>query len=509
MSKKTEIFTKEVSFDINDNKPKLFNKRVKKVIPKDFNILVSDTGKTRHFTPASQEWFNNIYVYNNNYLKSLPIADNNLIDLLKSYFNSRIKHKLLKKNNKSIPIRNRRLSTKRIFVGKGELKHTNNKVIITFFIYNTEGMYLSKLYKREKKVLFYPNLYLLKNTTKDSHDKNKLIITYNRRFRLNELLSSSYQYEWYLSYITRFITKKNKILNKVNTYYINLTNLVENNILTENDKLLLFTNKVKNIYILAYPSFNNYLIACKRAYKSKLLKFHYLLSFNETKFDLFYMDKLVNLVKKLYYKDVKFNIVNLKKMHLNSDIYTQAVALKLKNRNNRLYRILKSSLRKIKLPVISKIEEKLGKPNKNEFPINRIRNNIISSMFEYNTKDPLNNLLLDFFPSMVNLRTTSRYRWSIKKHSISFKNYLLKHLKHMKLRGIRVEAKGRLTRRRTASRSVFKMKLKGGLKNVESSFRGLSTTMLRGIFKSNVQYSIINSKNRNGAFGVKGWISSK
>lgn len=73
----------------------------------------------------------------------------------------------------------------------------------------------------------------------------------------------------------------------------------------------------------------------------------------------------------------------------------------------------------------------------------------------------------------------------------------------MKLRGIRVEAKGRLTRRATASRSVFKMKLKGGLKNVDSSFRGLSTVMLRGYAKSNVQYSLLNSKNRNGAFGVK------
>jgi hypothetical protein len=33
--------------------------------------------------------------------------------------------------------------------------------------------------------------------------------------------------------------------------------------------------------------------------------------------------------------------------------------------------------------------------------------------------------------------------------------------------------------------------------------------MLRGIVKSNLQYSVINSKNRNGAYGVKGWVSSK
>ncbi len=82
-------------------------------------------------------------------------------------------------------------------------------------------------------------------------------------------------------------------------------------------------------------------------------------------------------------------------------------------------------------------------------------------------------------------------------------------IKTYEIRGIRVEAKGRLTRRATASRSVFKMKWKGGLKNVDSSFIGLSTIMLRGYAKSNVQYSLINSKNRNGAFGVKGWVSSK
>ena len=41
------------------------------------------------------------------------------------------------------------------------------------------------------------------------------------------------------------------------------------------------------------------------------------------------------------------------------------------------------------------------------------------------------------------------------------------------------------------------------------SFRGLSTIMLRGIVKSNLQYSIVNSNNRNGAYGVKAWVSSK
>jgi hypothetical protein len=41
---------------------------------------------------------------------------------------------------------------------------------------------------------------------------------------------------------------------------------------------------------------------------------------------------------------------------------------------------------------------------------------------------------------------------------VNLSNYVIFNLKHRKMAGVRVEAKGRLTRRFTASRSVFKMK---------------------------------------------------
>jgi hypothetical protein len=50
---------------------------------------------------------------------------------------------------------------------------------------------------------------------------------------------------------------------------------------------------------------------------------------------------------------------------------------------------------------------------------------------------------------------------------------------------------------------------KGSLKNIDSSYRGLSAVMLRGHVKSNLQYTMTNSKTRNGSFGLKGWVSSK
>jgi hypothetical protein len=75
--------------------------------------------------------------------------------------------------------------------------------------------------------------------------------------------------------------------------------------------------------------------------------------------------------------------------------------------------------------------------------------------------------------------------------------------------GIRLEIKGRLTRRYRADRAVFKVKWKGGLKNIDSSYKGLSSVNMRGFVKPNVEYSIYTSKRRIGAFAVKGWISGK
>jgi hypothetical protein len=213
------------------------------------------------------------------------------------------------------------------------------------------------------------------------------------------------------------------------------------------------------------------------------------------------------MVEGMYNKKVEFNIVELNQIYLNSDIFTQAVVLKLKNRKNSLYKVLRTSLRKVNLPNISRKDEKYYEFNKHDLLINKVRNSYISSMFDTTTNiDPLNKLLIEFYPSSENLDIKVKDRYSLNKTilPVSLETYVINTLKHMKLAGVRIEAKGRLTKRFTASRSIFKMKWKGGLKNVDSSFKGLSTVMLRGIVKSNVQYTLLNSKNRNGAFGIKG-----
>jgi hypothetical protein len=321
-----------------------------------------------------------------------------------------------------------------------------------------------KIIEMKKDTISFKRPLFLNNEQKLSTNEdinNKRIIKLNRPLSLKEFM---FQFD-FNTYIDKILSS---LLDKMNKYSSSLINLVETKVLTNKEKSLLFNDKVKNIKTLLFHAshekngFNELKVEIERWYiYYHLLLPLYLFMFNKAKFTMNFMEKLTHLVKNLYNKEVVFNIVNLKKMHLSSDIYTQAVALKLKNRDNKLYRVLKSSLRKIKIPDFSKINAKNNKLNKDEFLDNKIRNSLINSMFtaeQEDVKDPLNNLLLNFFPSAENIKKSVVKKGSVKNYSISLKDYVLMYLKHIKIRGIRVEAKGRLTRRFTASRSVFKMK---------------------------------------------------
>jgi hypothetical protein len=405
--------------------------------------------------------------------KNFELDLNKLVYLLNILGHSKSSRELKLKINKINTEKNKLINTKNL----GSLLKKSQWTLINIYTKNKKIDKIIKINKdidKKFEIISFNRPLFLKHgqiLPINENINNKRVIKLNRPLSLNEFL---YQFD-FDTYIDNM--EKNDILNR-----INISTFVK-----------LIKEKVEEGYRDAH-----------------LLLPLYLFNFNKTKFGMYLMEKLTHLVKSLYNKEVVFNIVNLKKMHLSTDIYTQAVVLKLKNRDNKLYRVLKSSLRKIKIPNFNKINEKKNKPNKNEFIDNKIRNSLINSMFtKEDVKDPLNNLLLKIFPSAENLQKSVVKKGSVKNYSISLKYYVLMYLKHLKVRGIRVEAKGRLTRRFTASRSVFKMKWKGGLKNVDSSFKGLSTIMLRGYAKSNAQYSFLSSKNRNGAFGVKGWVSNK
>jgi hypothetical protein len=193
---------------------------------------------------------------------------------------------------------------------------------------------------------------------------------------------------------------------------------------------------------------------------------------------------LLELVEEIYGKKVEFNIVKLKKLHLNSDIYTQTVALKLKNRNNNLKKVLQSSLNKAQISTFFREAAKHYDFDRNDLLINIIRNDKVTSMFglatafsqgnmkQDNVNDPLSTLLLDMFTNAEDSKVISRKAKSgvaitpvqsnklvaAMPRTTSLQKYIFESLKHLSMRGIRIEVKGRATRRLTAARSIFKMK---------------------------------------------------
>ena len=477
--------------EIGLNKPLIFNKKANLqsvVIP--LKSMTSDVGVTRHFAPASQEWNNSVYSYNNDYIKFLPIADKNFMKLVKSYFNMYFSNKILE--SKQLSTRFKRLSVRKIFVGKGELKHTSSKVIITLYVFNKEQNIINSEINKITKTLLYPNTSLKQTIVKD------LTVKYNRPLTINEFLNLPL-YEKYLDFT----------INYVNTINNELKNVI-NTIAAKRDLSDLPKYEDINLNSFMYTNYDDFIIKSLTWYLRELISYKTSLSLNKAKFEESYLLPLKDLVSKIYNKNVEFNIVQLKKLHLNSDIFTEAITLKLKNRENKLYRVLKSALTRVKIKKINKyIEKNKDRMNRKNLFINKIINTKIN-LFDSSVKESLNKLLFDIFPFINKAdNKKSNNNPSVFKNSVSSSYFISKYIKHINLAGIRIEAKGRLTRRLTASRSVFKVKWKGGLKNFDSSFRGLSTVMLRGHAKSNVQYTMLNSKNRNGAFGVKGWVSNR
>lgn len=479
-------------------KPLIFSKKVNlkhKIIPLD--VITNTIGPIRFFPPATKEWFNSIYAYNQNSIKNLSIADKTLSRLIRSYFNFYFNKKVLK--SKKIAMRFRRLSFKKIFISKAELKHTNSKVIITLYIYNEEKRLLSRKLEDLEKLYFDSKFKLsdlsLKNLLDDIKEYKKTVplIDY-----LEELKSSILE--------LNLLKGKSKDLLNIANLESSLDNINEMIILSKKDKTAseildqIYTESIRKIWLDK---------EIKEIASCKLL-----LNLNQSKFEDAFLIKLKHLIGKIYNKEVEFNIVNLKTLYFNSDIFTQAISIKLKNRKNNLLSVLKSSLHLVKLPAVNRIREKYGTADK--LCLDHLKNLHINSVInKYNiNNDTLDELLLDILPY-------SRVMSDIKdKAPISTynENYteiynpldlVINSLKYKTMAGVRLEARGRLTRRFTASRSVFKVKWKGSIKNLDSSYKKLSSVILRGHVKSNVQYTVINSKTRNGAFGLKGWISSK
>jgi len=123
-----------------------------------------------------------------------------------------------------------------------------------------------------------------------------------------------------------------------------------------NVKLLLFKNKK----IIGNP--NNFYNKTIRSLLHKelilLRKYKLRLNLNKSKFEEKLLYKLNNLIIKYYNKKVEFNIVNMRSIILNSDLFTQILSLKLKNNKNTPLKMMNILLNKVVLPKVNRTIEK-------------------------------------------------------------------------------------------------------------------------------------------------------
>lgn len=245
-----------------------------------------------------------------------------------------------------------------------------------------------------------------------------------------------------------------------------------------------------------------------------------LASFNESKFEAKYLLPLTSLVRRVYTapgdasqgKEVSFNFVNLKYPYHNSSLFSSILVAKIKNRKTKLLTVLRASLAMWKVGRLS--AEARATLYKEIYNRERRLPNIKvdeNSQFVPALMDNAIHLKYDTTVGMRNSRVKGNNLTTLAEASSDSRalvNTTLKALKNKAVSGIRLEVAGRLTRRYTAARSLFKLRYKGNLKNMDSSQKGLSAVLLRGHAKSNLTYTKTCSRVRIGSFGVKGWVSS-
>nr|YP_010632705.1 ribosomal protein S3 [Cladonia arbuscula]WBP64150.1 ribosomal protein S3 [Cladonia arbuscula] len=588
--------------NMNDDKRRLLNKvqyttdaynkldkqaSKKDKISRTFTKANNYVGKPRHFSPLSNEWYNSIYTFNMNLLKILPTLNKILLRIVKSYFN--FYSRKLEKNIKSrrLRIKARRLSINKILTSKPQLKHTNDQIIITLYTYNRQKIYylnkLKKIASLDVMDTFLPNFLkekIFKSNMEDWPSNIKLKTIKNKGLDM-------------LTFNSKINQQKNNI--SLNMDAIAQANAANNFTYKDTSADISYG---KSIYSEKFYSFyNNYAAKCLR---EEILSVYnrQLIYINKSKFDQRYILPLVDLVKKIYYKNIEFNIVDLKYIYLNSYIFSETLLTKLKNRKNNIIKVLDKSLwlftvpdmdklavyndiytrdkrlQNLKADSFTKIEylnlktsnnnKILQLPfsdnsqtlrmdtinNKQSLKISGKSLNINSekslkinsdndlSHVQPKDKDGVDSLLsavytgrsLDIFKNYK----TSKHVDNIRKtcNGIFIENQegvtcastplnlissdythekqkkVFKNIKNVDVTGIRIEAAGRLTKRNTAAKSVFKLRYTGNIKDMDSSYKGLSSVTLRGFAKSNLQHTKSESYIRIGSYGMKVWISS-
>lgn len=323
-------------------------------------------------------------------------------------------------------------------------------------------------------IIYKDNKVVFSSVKKDFNPYSISLINIVLSKYLNIYINNYYNKFSYLSSTDKVLSEDNK----------SITNIPFKNVINSYKLIKLF-NIYKN---LKYRSFiSKFLVK-----ELKIINTLSNLQFNKFKY-VDFTSQIKSFVKTLYNKNIELNLVNMKYLHLDSDMFLDSLAVKLRKKKSALFRVLRKSLKLVKRPkVFSSLLEKVGK------------NSLTAKSRLYNETN------YKKIHSVINTNNT------FSKNILYFdtKTNILNNLKYKWIAGIRLEAKGRLTRRYTASRALFKYINRGNLKNLDYLYipsyeiEPVSVYRIRNQFKPNLQYTYKYGNKRIGTFGLKGWINS-
>ena len=418
----------------------------------------SESVQAKQYLAADKEWFNSVYAYNKNTLSLLPVADKIILKSIKSYFNLYSRKLESKARIRSLYIRFRKLSINRILVSKAELKHSSDKVTITVYVYNNQrSIYLSKLIDVSDAII---NLneedYIIKNTS----FSNKLLKQIKEKCL--KVMKNIFEQKKSFAFA---LSKRKETLN-------------------ENNKFISYERKYLKKLLF-------------KCLKKEMLLMHMrqIIYFNKSKFEKTSFLPLINLIKNVYKKKVEFNLVNIKYLYLNSYIFLETLLTKIRKKKNTLDGVLMASLNMLELEPQDKLSTLYSTHKK--VVINSKVDYLESKTVKKNT-----NLKTVLKKSPVNALNGRKI------HEEYITSNVLDYIKYKYVTGIKIEAAGRFSRRSGAAKSLSKFTNKGNIRNIDSSYKGFPSVLLRGYARSNVQYTRLNSILRNGSFGLKGWVGA-
>jgi len=300
---------------------------------------------------------------------NLPVNDNNIQNLIQSYFNLRFVPQFINKKYKPRSVR--RKSINKIYVSDTEIKHTNSKAILTIYTFN-----------REKIALL--------------NKVNDLKIRLLRKIRI-------------------LILKKKQILQDKNQSYLKFQSLIKNEVRKE---------------------------------LTTLRKFKLRLDLNKYKFEEILLYKLSNILGVYYNKKVEFNLVNLKSMMFNTDIFTKILNEKLRKKKISVLRLMKFFFNKIKIPKVDKISVK--KVAKKGIDFNLLENQHLDLGLISIQKKSFTAFLKKIYNNIIS-------GTNLTKDYDKIYNIIFNCIKYKNMAGVRLQVKGRLSNRNTANRAEAKV----------------------------------------------------